>query len=297
MTIEQAKSIDLVDFLSRIGFHGQRKGKNVWYHSPLHDEKTPSFKVNTDRNQWYDFGNVDNNHGNLIDFGILYYHCSVADFLKELDKIYQGQWIKPTSTVKADNVKEDEPQIKILSEKPLQAFALLQYLKERNIPHAIAQQYCKEVTYELKGKVYYSVGFKNDSGGYALRNSRVKNASMPGDVTYINNRAKDLAVFEGFFDFLAYKALYHKTGEPTRNYLILNSTSFFTKSLPLMQEHSRVHLYLDNDGTGDKCVNIAQKLNAEKFQDERSLYKNHKDLNDFLVNFGKTQKPRIHQSL
>lgn len=30
-------------------------GNNCWYYSPLHDEKTPSFKVNWKMNRWYDF--------------------------------------------------------------------------------------------------------------------------------------------------------------------------------------------------------------------------------------------------
>jgi len=178
----------------------------------------------------------------------------------------------------------------------LYSYPLLRYLEERRIPRVIADQFCKEVTYDLKGKTYYAIGFANNSNGFALRNRYMKQATMPNDVTFINNGAKELAVFEGFFDFLSHKTMYHKQDEPKLNYLILNSTSFFDKSLPIMQEHRRVHLFMDNDKTGDKCVAKALELDKGTFIDQRALYKNHNDLNDFLKNFGNVQKPRQNQS-
>ena len=33
-----------------------KKGNNWWYLSPLHSERTASFKVDISRNLWYDFG-------------------------------------------------------------------------------------------------------------------------------------------------------------------------------------------------------------------------------------------------
>ena len=79
MTIEQAKTIDMVDYLSRIGYEPAKiSGNSYWYHSPLHDEKTPSFKVNRKMNRWYDF--ADGKGGNLVDFGILFHRFSISDF-------------------------------------------------------------------------------------------------------------------------------------------------------------------------------------------------------------------------
>ena len=34
----------------------KQQGNGLWYKSPLREEHEPSFKVNTDRNLWYDFG-------------------------------------------------------------------------------------------------------------------------------------------------------------------------------------------------------------------------------------------------
>ena len=83
MTINEAKEIDMVEYLAQVGHHPTKiQGQNYWFSSPLHEEKTPSFKVNRKMNKWKDWGNGQ--AGNLIDFGILYHHCSVSDFLQKL---------------------------------------------------------------------------------------------------------------------------------------------------------------------------------------------------------------------
>src|SRR3954464_8920265 len=83
ISCEEVKQIDMVDYLSSLG-HEPRKirKQDYWYLSPLRDEKTPSFKVNRKLNKWYDFG--DGRGGNLVDFGILYYRCTVSEFLQKV---------------------------------------------------------------------------------------------------------------------------------------------------------------------------------------------------------------------
>ena len=47
MTIEQAKGLDIVDYLSEAGHLPQKvSGNHYWYYSPFRNERTPSFKVN-----------------------------------------------------------------------------------------------------------------------------------------------------------------------------------------------------------------------------------------------------------
>jgi len=56
MNCEQAKKIEIVDFLARISISPQKTtGTNYWYLSPNRDEKTPSFKVNKTQNIWVDY--------------------------------------------------------------------------------------------------------------------------------------------------------------------------------------------------------------------------------------------------
>ncbi|MBW7892955.1 MAG: DNA primase, partial [Chitinophagaceae bacterium] len=240
MTVEQAKQLDMVDYLSRLGFQPSKiAGNSYWYHSPLHDEKTPSFKVNLHMNRWYDF--ADGAGGNLVDFGILYHKCSVSDFLQKLDGPANILHQQKPALHQPQQDKEDNA-ITILSTHLISSYPLQKYLHSRRINRDIADKYLKEVQYKIGDKTYYALGFKNDAGGYELRNASFKGSSSPKDITFIDNGAKDVAVFEGFFNFLSYRNMYYNQPEPARNFLVLNSTSFFEKSLPKMQEHERVHL-------------------------------------------------------
>jgi hypothetical protein len=294
MTIEKAKNIDMVDYLATLGYHPVPGNKtHFWYHSPLHDERTPSFKVNRHLNRWYDY--AEGKGGNIVDFGILFHRCSISDFLQKLDS--PGQSLPMHSQVKTNGncLEKETEKINILSVNPITSFPLLKYFRGRRIPDRIAAQYLKEVTYRLKDKTYYALGFKNDAGGYELRNEYIKASSSPKEVTTIDNGASDLAVFEGFFNFLSYRAMIAKQEVPAINYLILNSTSFFDKNLPRMQAHERIHLYLDNDKTGQKCTLKALALDSQKFNDERGLYQNYGDLNDWLQHIGQSPKQRLQQ--
>ncbi|HRN47509.1 MAG TPA: toprim domain-containing protein [Niabella sp.] len=294
MTTKEAKDLDMVDYLSKLGFEPIKVTEpHYWYSSPLRDEKTPSFKINKKMNRWKDWGSGES--GNLVDFGVLYHKCSVSDFLKLLDD--SAPTISQHHSFKKNyNAKDEEKQkIKILSVKPIISLPLVKYLHTRRISMTIADQYLKEVSYELKDKNYYALGFQNNSGGYELRNQYIKAASAPKDSTFIDNGTKELAVFEGFFNFLSYQTLYHKKDIPIRNFLVLNSTSFFEKNIPRMHEHRRVHLYLDNDATGQKFTKTAIQMDKEKFIDERHLYQNYDDLNHWLSEIGLSHKQQIRQ--
>jgi DNA primase len=294
MNIEKAKDIDMVDYLATLGHHPTRVNKpHYWYKSPFHEERTSSFKINRQLNKWFDFS--EGKGGNLVDFGVLYYRCNVKDFLERLDR--PGMSLNPHQIHRHDTSlrQEDKNKIRILNVKPIVSLPLIKYFRGRQIPDAIAAKYLKEVAYAVKDKNYYALGFKNDSGGYELRNEYVKNSSSPKDSTFIDNGGKDLAVFEGFFNFLSHRAMNANQEAPASNFLILNSTAFFEKNLPRMQEYRRVHLYLDNDKTGQKCTQQALALDKEKFTDERGLYQKYGDLNDWLVHTQQTQRQRLQQ--
>jgi len=72
-SIQQAKQIDIVEYLEKLGYRPQNiRNNDYWYLSPLRQEKEPSFKVNRKLNMWYDHGLGKG--GSLIDFGILFYN-------------------------------------------------------------------------------------------------------------------------------------------------------------------------------------------------------------------------------
>ncbi len=134
--------------------------------------------------------------------------------------------------------------------------------------------------------MYKAVGFKNNAGGYELRNEYFKGSSSPKYISYFNNQAKNLAVFEGFFDFLSYQTILPNQEHHLSNFLVLNSLSFFERSLLLMEKHECIYLYLDHDNTGRKWTEMALQR-SRNFKDESVLYQGYKDINDWAMNFGK----------
>ncbi|ASZ13743.1 toprim domain-containing protein [Chitinophaga pendula] len=294
MTIEQAKNIDMVDYLARLGHQPTKISEpHYWYLSPLRpDERTPSFKINRTINKWKDWGS--GNSGNIIDFGIQYHQCTVKEFLQKLDA--NTLTARPTVPHLASPV---DGEIRIIQVKPITSIPLIHYVRQRGIPIDIAERYLKEINYQLKGKNYFALGFKNDAGGYELRNKYIKASSAPKMSTFIDNKAKQLGVFEGFFNFLTHRAMHKDEPKNTTNYLILNSLSFFDRNIPRMSAHDRVLLYLDNDKSGDKYTKLALTTDCQKFSDERKLYFPYQDLNDWILNIGghqKQQHQRQHRS-
>ncbi|BBE20057.1 DNA primase [Aquipluma nitroreducens] len=292
LSISEAKEMDMVNYLSALGHEPAKiRNNDYWYLSPLREEKTPSFKVNRKLNRWYDHGL--GRGGNLIDFGIEYHHCTFGELLNKLSGNLSFQ--KPHAQM-VKSVYEQEPKIKVLSDFELTSYALLGYLEQRHIPIEIAQKYCREIRYELNGKTYYGIGFKNDSGGWEIRNPYFKASSSPKDITTLKNGSDEAVVFEGFTDFLSFQFLQKNLPENSQDFVVLNSVSFFERARLFMEQHQLIRLYLDRDAAGLKYCRRALSMST-KYTDESKLYKKHKDLNDWIVNFDKLQKMRLRQKL
>jgi DNA primase len=291
LSIAKAKAMDMVDYLSRLGYKPAKvRNNDYWYVSPLRDEKTPSFKVNRKLNRWYDHGLGKG--GNLIDFAILHQNCTIGEFLQKLN----GDFSFHQPIFHQPNELKTEKKLNVLQEFSISSFALLRYLEQRRIPINVADQFCREIRYELNDKIYYGIGFKNDSGGYEIRNPYFKTSSSPKDITTIKNKAKEAVVFEGFFDFLSFIAIHKNQPATESNFVILNSVSFFEKARPFMEQHEIIRLYLDRDTTGQNYSHYALSL-SNKYKDESKLYEHHKDFNDWMMNIGKSQKKNLDQKL
>jgi hypothetical protein len=286
LSADEARQLDMVDYLAKLGYAASKiRNSDYWYLSPLRKEKTPSFKVNRKLNCWYDHG--IGKGGNIIDFAILYHNCTVGEFLKEVNGHFSFH--PPNTLPPYQNHEASQAKIEIVAEKPISSLAFERYLTERRIAADVAKQYCKEVTSKLNDKVYYSIGFKNDSGGYELRNQYYKACCSPKDIKTFTNGAKQAVVFEGFFDFLSYMSIHQNQPEIQTEFVVLNSLSFFEKARPFMEQHELIKLYLDRDKSGQNCSNYAISL-SKKYKDESHLYKHYKDLNDWLMNIGKAPK-------
>lgn len=283
MNCERANQIDLVDYLFSLGYTPAKiNAANYWYLSPLRKERTASFKVNKSKNSWYDHG--IGKGGKLIDFACAYYNCSIAEVLGKISgqRLTSESFFHPQKKNSA-LVEPDDRSIQIVSiHSPILDPSLNKYLEQRKISQQLANQFCKEIQYTSGERNFSAIGFKNNAGGYELRSQHFKGSSSPKYVTWFNNHQADsIAVFEGFFDFLSYRSGIAKNGI-TSNILVLNSLSFFTRSLLLMEKHQKILLYLDNDHAGKACVMQAMQR-SNKVVDESGLYKGAKDLNDWWM--------------
>nr|WP_295931958.1 toprim domain-containing protein [uncultured Dyadobacter sp.] len=291
--IDKVRNTDLVSYLSKLGLQPDKvSGINYWYRSPFRQEKTPSFKVNRALNRWYDFG--EGKGGSLIDFGIRYRQCSVAEFLHSFkaDIVLLPAAQPP---IPAQHKQIRESKISVIDVKPLQQPALIAYLGQRAIDLDIARAHCHQVHYQIADNTYYAIGFANDSGGYELRNPYSKISTSPKDITRLGRGAEKTAVFEGFFDFLSYRSL-NQQNTDAENYLVLNSVAFFARALPELQTIKRVELYLDQDQAGRLLTSRALAENGH-FADKSVLYQNYKDLNQYLVAIQSAAQQRPNPNL
>lgn len=293
LLISEAKELDLVDYLAANGHHPAKiRQPNYWYLSPLRSEKTASFKVDRNINRWYDHGLGQG--GNIIDFGIRYFNCSVGDFLALLTRC-QGnstlsfhqpllrQSVLPD--IKPDDEKKEMiagAKIIVLEVRSLAKKSLLNYIKKRCIPLPLAKQFCNEIEFKLYDKTHTVIGFANKAGGYELRSPHFKGSSSPKDSSFIDNGRQELTVFEGCFSFLSYLSAQQPTTLPLTNFLVLNSLAFFEKSREQMESHQAIHLLLDRDEAGKKCTQQALQW-SDKYSDRSNLYHPYKDMNEWLV--------------
>lgn len=285
----EAKQIDLVGYLGLLGYQPQKiRNNDYWYLSPLRPEKTASFKVNRHFNVWYDFGLSKG--GNLIDFGILYFKCSVSELLDKLSKQHPFSFHPPLSIAQINEVTPAGEKAKIAItdiRDGIQLLSLQKYLSIRKIPLPIANRFCKEIDFLLYDKKNTAIGFKNSAGGYELRSAHFKGSSSPKEVTLmVKDFSKSILVFEGFFDFLSYQAIHQRKlillPKQQPNFLVLNSIGFIEKIKPRLEKYASIHLYLDRDSKGLSVTNELLLL-GNKYQDKSYLYKDHKDLNEYLI--------------
>ena len=272
MNCNEAKRIDIISFLAKNGINPDyNQGVNYWYKSPLRNENNPSFKVNSYKNLWFDFGIGDG--GDIIKLTSLLFKTDSSAALKILSANHYSSHQKDLNNV--------DSKVLITNVKEISNIQLINYLESRKLNLKLAKEYCKEVSFILNDKNFYALGFQNDSKGYELRCKYFKGSSSPKDVTLIKNNADKLLLFEGFIDFLSwFSCKQFFTGN--HDYLILNTLSFLNKSKALIKEYNEVLLFLDNDEAGNKATAELIGVGLSTCIDMSKGYSEFKDLNDSL---------------
>ena len=185
MEIQHIKQIAITDYLQQQGYALARvHGIHYWYCSPLRNERTPSFKVNIERNQWYDFGTGE--HGDIIDLVCALFRCSISE---AIDRLSGAKQVTHQGFSFGGERKISERKLKILSAQPLSNPNLLRYLAARAIPLTVAKSYCSEVLFQNMKRTYYAIGFANDALGWEIRNMYFKGCIAPKAVTTIKPKS------------------------------------------------------------------------------------------------------------
>jgi len=291
MTCQQAKEISIVEFLKSNHIDPEYiRGNDHWYLSPLRQENTASFKVNSELNLFYDHGSGIG--GDIIDLGCQLFKCDVKELLSKLEAgsfLFQQQPAlkRPLHILDSVTQEADVSPIKITHVQSLgKNPAITDYIKSRGITPEIARQYCQEVYYRIGDKSYFAAGFKNRSGGYELRSQYFKGSLSPKDITHIENGNRSVCVLEGFIDFLSLLTL-RKESPLRSDFMILNSVSFVDRSMDTLKNYRNVFLYLDHDHAGRKALEKYETAGLNTI-DVSGTYKKFKDLNEYLLD----QQPR-----
>ena len=286
MNVSQIKSKwSIADYLSSIGHEPARKNGNQWmYHSPLHEDNKPSFSINILDNIWHDF--ADGTGGDLIDLVKLLDRTNTAGAIATFTGISNS---KPVFSFYQQNLLNNKGNtIRISRVQPIRNQALINYLIERKIPISTARYYLQEAYYKTfadQKDDFFAVAFKNDKGGYVLRNKILIKpiTTKPAYFTTIPGKWNDqVNVFEGIFDFLS-ALVYFKSEIPKLDCIVLNSNSHLKSALPLIANYSRVNLFLDNDAAGVQAAEKIRSCNKNVVDYSEIIYPGNKDFNEFLT--------------
>ena len=292
MNISQAKKVDIIEFLEKLGYKECRKrGHEHWYLSPIRSEKTPSFKVNSEKNEWYDYGMQEG--GDIIDLCRHIYNVrTVSEALATIAREVPTLSNRVQRVRSSVPTRQDSCEMRNIRYIPLTHTALLSYLMKRKIDIHIARVYCCEIHYDIKNKHYFGIAFRNRDGGFEVRNQYFKGCVGHKDISYFRMKSEQkqehCLVFEGFMNYLSFLSL-QQCGKLQLlqgvycDYIVLNSVNNIKKAIEELRTYKVVHCFLDNDEAGYKALEIVKSETEGEVINEAELYSAHNDLNDYLV--------------
>lgn len=282
----EAKKVSVVNYLSSIGFMPIKEtGSYFYYLSPLpgRNEKNPSFLVRKKDGKWSDKG-INFKWDDVIELVMLLENCTFKQSIDILLGNIHETEIK-------EEVKENIPSIVIKDMTEISSMSVINELKRRKINIDIAKIYCKEafVVFPLSKtnnkKVHNFIAFKNDLGGYELRNRYLKISSSPKYFTRLKGRSLDKDIFEGFIDFLSFLT-FNKTEKNINKSIILNSLIYLSAVYPDLNSEGLNNMYLDWGNAADLALKELKK-DKIKYVDKRDMFLMYKDLNDMLRNYAR----------
>ena len=277
MNCKQFNSISLEEVLQILGhLPTKQTEKEAWFLNPFSTENQASFKLDKRNNIWYLYS--EGIGGNNTDFMIKYLNASVKEVLEWAEnQIFSSFHQQNFPNQKLENLHKN---YEIIEVKEIQHPALMEYLRTRKVENQT--EFLKEIHYQMNDKNYFGIGFKNNSGGYEIRNKYSKICLGKKDVSTIKNGSGNVKIFEGFFDFLSFKNIENFLEKEPSDYIILNSVSMIHNIKNSLENYENIELYFDNDEAGSRAAEML-KNEMENVEDCRVLYSDFKDLNEYLT--------------
>jgi len=277
MNCKQFNSISLEEVLLSLGHLPTKQNeKEAWYLNPFATESQASFKLNKSLNYWYLFS--EGIGGTNVDLLKKYLNKTASEILIWAEDQNFSSFQK--QRISDHKLQDLTKNYEILESKRIQHPALLEYLNERKVESQI--EFLKEVHYRMNDKNYFGIGFKNDSGGYEIRNKYSKICLGKKDTSTIKNGSDSLRIFEVFFDFLSFKDVEKFLEKEPSDHIILNSVSMIQNIKNSIGNYENIELYFDNDEAGNRAVEMIKNENKNA-EDCRILYSDFKDLNDWII--------------
>ncbi len=281
MDTKELNKIPIKDYLIKYNILAvKERGYYGMYRSPFREDKIPSMKVDYNKNLWIDFGTGEG--GTMIDLVMKLENCTVKRAIEILESIAGNTYVyNNTLYIPQISFSESNKQlITIDKAQPLVNKALIYYLAKRKINIGVAKRYCEEVYYTVKNKPYYAVGFKNDSGGYELRNAYFKGSTDKEITSLLVETEDECNLFEGFMNFLSYLT-YNKIKTHQQSVIVLNSVTNLQKAIPVLESYKLINSYLDNDAAGKSTYDKVLRIDTV-VHDKSDIYAPFNDFNDFL---------------
>jgi len=281
--MQNIKDIIIKQFLQNKGLNPSKDyGHYGMYNCPFREDRNASFKVDYQRNIWHDFGTGEG--GTIIDLVMKIENCSFHETVNLLENKYADVQISSSADNPFSfhgNRFSNNVESKIEYIIPITNSKLISWVQKRKIDLALAKQYCKEVHYQNQSGKFFSVGFRNDRGGYELNSPPdFKSCISPKEITTFRNGSEICLTFEGFWDFLSYLTI-QKVEKSKHDVAVLNSVANIEKAMSFLKTHKEIYTYLDNDDAGRKATELI-KSSCSSVIDRSERYAGFKDLNDYL---------------
>jgi hypothetical protein len=296
MDIEQANTIAMTKIFECLNIRMiSEDDREARYASPIGNESGAIFIVNKVSNTWR--CSVEQVELKPIDFA-----CRLLKFKNEDHTLFDGQrWlqnmiIQPTLSTAREVASKDKEQIdalwRVSRTEPLDNLTLERYLEQRGIDVKIAKSQLDEVyvRHREKNKGIYTIGFKNDDGGYVLLNPFFEERIAPHTLTFLSGngqtKIKTIHIFKDFIDYLTALTI-NPDNLSAGDVIVLNAYSHIRQAIGYIKNFAYRHAYtwLTNDVPGYRAT--FELADFFKTQDrlqhaaKNPMYHPHRSLNAF----------------